>query len=99
MARKRRGGKTALLAAYLLTGALVLQIGPMCSMLTTFGAAAFDFSTLLDENERFLGVFAPCGVPNTITVDEQGIPTGEVQNSEDDLIFDCPVTQIVDTTA
>ncbi len=99
MARKRRGGRTAVLAAYLVTGALILQIGPMCSMLSTFGVAAFDFSTLLDENERFLGVFAPCGVPNTIEVDELGRPIGEIQNTEDDLIYDCPVTQIVVTGA
>jgi hypothetical protein len=56
------------------------------------GVTAFDTSTLLDENDLFLGIFAPCGVPDWMTVDENGIPVdGIVFGAEDDLLWDCPV--------
>ncbi len=97
MIGKRRRRRSTVLAAYLICGAIVLQLGPMCSMLGNTGIAAFDFSIFLDENEMLFGLFNVCGVPNTLRVDEDGIPlTGAtIQNSEDDFIFDCPVTLIV----
>jgi hypothetical protein len=85
--KSRRG--VAVLAAYLLAGAFLMQLGACLSMALNTGAVAFDASTLLDENELFLGVFAPCGRPNVQMVDADGVPQGEVLYTGDDMIFDC----------
>ena len=85
--KSRRG--VAVLAAYLLAGAFLMQLGPCLSMAFNTGVTAFDVGTLLDENELFLGVFAPCGRPNVQIVDADGVPQGEVLYTGDDMIFDC----------
>jgi hypothetical protein len=97
MIGKRRRRRSSVLAAYLICGAIVLQLGPMCSVVGNTGIAAFDFSMLLDENESLFGLFYPCGRPNTLRVDENGDPIAgaEIENTEDDMIYDCPVTYIV----
>ncbi len=95
MIRLRRRRHLVVLATYLAAGSLLLQLGPCISMALNTGVTAFDANTLLDENGLFLGFLAPCGTPNYMFVDEIGIPvTGVVFGAEDDLIFDCPVTQI-----
>lgn len=94
MAKRRR--RIATVAALLMTGAIVMQVGPACAMLGNFGLAAFDFSAALDENEQFAGLLSPCGRPNVMYVTEDGIPvTGIVYYTGDDMIFDCPVTNVV----
>lgn len=95
----RRGNnprRVVRLATYLVTGAILLQFGGCIAMALNSGAAAFDVGSLLDENELLFGVFAPCGRPNVQLVDGDGVPLGGVLFSEDDLIWDCPITEILD---
>lgn len=95
MTRLRRRRHLVVLAAYLATGGFLLQLGPCISMALNTGVTAFDAGTLLDENGLFLGFLAPCGTPNFMFVDENGVPVdGIVFETGDDLIFDCPVTSI-----
>ena len=98
MRSTKRRGRVTVLASYLVAGAMVLQLGGCLTMALQSGVTAFDFSWLLDENELFLGIFAPCGAPNYRYVDEDGNPIDNtVYNTEDDLIWDCPVTEILTT--
>ncbi len=85
--------RVTLLAAFVFAGAFMMQLGSCFSMLLNTSVAAYDAGTLLDEDGLLLGVFAPCGQPNVRYLDASGVP-GEVINSEDDLITDCPVTLI-----
>ncbi|MBN2560615.1 MAG: hypothetical protein JXQ75_06770 [Phycisphaerae bacterium] len=94
MTRARRRGRVTVLASYLVAGALLLQLGGCLAVALNFGVTAFDFSQLLDENELFFGI-APCGRPNIQYVDADGNPVGNVLYTEDDLIWDCPVTEVV----
>jgi hypothetical protein len=96
MTRLRRRRHLVVLAAYLATGSFLLQLGPCISMALNAGVSAFDTSTLLDENDLFLGTFAPCGTPAWMIVDENGNPTSEIFAWEDDLLFDCPVYAFVE---
>jgi hypothetical protein len=66
------------------------------SMALNTGVTAFDWGLLLDENQMMFGVLAPCGRPNVQPVDENGIPTEDLLFAEDDLIWDCPITEILD---
>ncbi len=86
--------RVALLAAFVLSGAFMMQLGPCFSMLLNTSAAAYDAGTLLDEDGLLLGIFAPCGQPNVRFIDADGT-VGEIINAEDDLIADCPVTGII----
>ena len=85
------------LATYLTVGTYLTQLGGCFTIGANTAVASFPFSSLLDENELFLGVFAPCGTPNFVIVDENGNQTGEVFNTEDDLIFFCPVSVFQET--
>ncbi len=93
MRKVRRDRTIKAVAALLLATTFVLPLGPCMTMALSTGVAAFDFGILLDENERFLGIFAPCGQPNIQYIDANGTP-GEILFTEDDLILDCPVTRI-----
>jgi hypothetical protein len=86
------------LATYLTVGTYLSQLGGCFTIGANTAVASFPFSSLLDENELFLGVFAPCGTPNIVLVNEDGTSQGEVLNSEDDLIFFCPVTPVLQGT-
>jgi hypothetical protein len=94
--RRRR---TAKIAAYLLTGAFLLQLGgPACAMLGSTAIAGFDFGALMDNNGKLFGLFNVCGVPNYEYVDANNVPVSSVLNTGDDLIFDCPITFVKTTT-
>ncbi|RIK67693.1 MAG: hypothetical protein DCC65_06075 [Planctomycetota bacterium] len=80
------------IASMLSVGAYVMQINNCITGGINTALAATPFGTILTD----LGFPGVCGTPNFIVVDENGIPTGEVQNTEDDLVYFCPVTQIVD---
>lgn len=82
-------------AAFLSLGAVVLQTGGCLSIALNSGLAGFALSDFLDENERLFGIFAPCGTPNFQLIDENGIPQGTVENTDDDLIFFCPTDFIL----
>jgi hypothetical protein len=99
MDQKRRRRRTAAIVALLATGAIVLQVGPVCSLFAGSGVAAFDTSLLLDSNEMLFGVFKVCGTPDVQYVDSSGNPVGTVQNGADDLIFHCPVTAVTSTSS
>jgi len=36
-----------------------------------------------------------CGRPNVLYVDENGIPENEILYTDDDLIYDCPYSEVV----
>lgn len=96
MTRMIRRRKTVKLAAYLLAGAFILQLGPFCSMAASQGLLSFDKSLLLGDDESLLGtgLFFPCGVPNTVLVDQNGnLIDGIIYGSADDLIYGCPITR------
>jgi hypothetical protein len=93
-ANKRR--RIARLAAYMMVGAFLMQLGPCMVMGLSNATAAFNFSSLLDQNGYFLGIFAMCGRPNVQQVDANGVPSGGILYTEDDLLVDCPfTTQVV----
>jgi hypothetical protein len=81
-------------AVVLVATAFVLPIGPCWEMGLNTGLAAFNFGSLLDSNQAFLGIFYPCGVADIQEVDANGVPVGAPQFTGDDLIFDCPVKQV-----
>jgi hypothetical protein len=85
-----------LLTSYLAVGTILTQLGGCLTLGTTFGTASFDISLLLDDQGRFLGVFAVCGTPNLLVIQE-GQEIGEVINTEDDLVFGCPISGVVVT--
>lgn len=104
MVRTKRRRRIGLIAGYLMTGAIMLQLGPACIM-AGGTAMASSVSTLIDGNGRLLGLFNVCGQPNIVYVDAQGIPTDSsaseaggtvvtVDFSGDDLMFGCPVTYV-----
>lgn len=88
-----------MLACYLTTGAIILQLGPLCTMVnTTLTTGVSTSGFLLDDNGNLLGIpfFNMCGQPDIQTVDEDGVPI-DLFNTGDDLMLGCPVTQIVVT--
>ncbi len=92
-----RLSRMRILACYFVTGALVLQLGPLCTMVNstlTTGVGTSGF--LIDNNGNLLGIpfFNMCGQPDIQTVDENGVPL-DLLNTEDDLMLGCPVTVIV----
>lgn len=91
--RKHRRIKAA--AALLVATTFVLPLGPCLTMGLNYGVTSFNFGSLLDANEMFLGLFAPCGQPAIQYVDANGVPDGGVLFTEDDLIVDCPVRQVL----
>lgn len=95
MMKAKKRGRVAILVACLTAGAFLLQLGPCTVMALSTGTAAFNFGSLLDGDGRFLGIFAMCGRPNVLYVDVNGIPDGGILYTEDDLIYDCPYTEIV----
>lgn len=86
------------LATFLAMGTYMTQLGGCFTMAANNALAAFPVSSLLDENELLFGVFAPCGTPNYQLVDENGIPSGDIVNIQDDLIFFCPVDSVLQAT-
>jgi hypothetical protein len=93
--RKVKHQRMAKAAATLFVAtAFVLPLGPCWMMGLDAGTAAFNFGSLLDSNQAFLGVFYPCGIADVQEVDVNGVPTGPIQFTEDDLMFDCPVRQV-----
>lgn len=86
--------KILCLATYLTVGTYLTQLGGCFTIGANTAVAAFPFSSLLDENEMLFGVLAPCGTPNFQVFDENGLPTGEIENTGDDLIFFCPVEAV-----
>lgn len=80
------------IATSLLVGGYVAQLGGCISMGINTALASTPFGTLF-TNAGLPGV---CGIPNFILVDAQGIPQGGVMNVEDDLVFGCPITTVVE---
>ncbi len=88
MRRKLRFAKWA---AMFSTGAFLAQFGTICnSSFTAFGAQS---GFLIDNSGRLFGLFNVCGVENVQIVAEN-VP-GDVINQDDDLMFGCPVRQII----
>ena len=92
-----RRSKILCLATYLTVGTYLTQLGGCFTIGANTALASFPASIFLDENELFLGVFAPCGTPNFVIVDENGTQQGEIFNQADDLIFFCPVSVVQQT--
>lgn len=92
----RRWKRKALVAAYLTTGAFLMQLGTLCNSTVTAGGGSGGF--LIDDNGAFLGIVNVCGQENVQLVDENGIP-GDLLFTEDDLMFGCPAREVVDAGA
>ncbi|HVP10220.1 MAG TPA: hypothetical protein VMV94_03430 [Phycisphaerae bacterium] len=87
MTQKRRRRRLAVITAYLITGAIVLQLGPVCSVAATTSLSALPWSMLVDANGRLFGIFQVCNVSNTTTGTTTGSTTAALTG---DLIFGCP---------
>lgn len=103
MARRKRHLRRVI-AAYLVTGAIVMQLGPVCSLAGGMGLAS-SAGTLIDANGRLLGLFNVCGAQDIVYTDAQGIPTGSVTDTSgntkisvlyagDDLMNGCPIQYV-----
>jgi hypothetical protein len=80
-------------AAIMLIGGTLTQLGP-CTVIAGQTALTSLSGTLIDQNGNFLFIFPVCGIPDVIPVDANGVPTGDVLFTEDDLLFGCPVTTV-----
>lgn len=90
----KRRTRLVLLAGYLASGGLVLQLGPVCTLAgSTATTGAASSGVLIDDNGNFLGLFNVCGQPDVLIVDENGVP-GDLLNTADDLMLGCPIRQI-----
>lgn len=98
----KRRLRMTVLAGYLATGAIIMQLGPFCtiaSSTTTAGVAQSGF--LIDENGNFLGLLPVCGTPNVLVGREQPNNPDDVvfeaatRNTEDDLLVGCPVQLLI----
>ena len=89
-----RRAKILCLATYLAMGTYLTQLAGCFSIAANSAVASFPVPSLFDENELLFGVFAPCGTPNVVIVDEDGDVEGGILNTEDDLVFFCPVTAV-----
>jgi hypothetical protein len=69
------------------SGAYVLQLGTCISGGISTLFASFPTGTVLTD----LGFPGVCGTPNFQIIDANGLPQGDPQNTEDDLVFFCPV--------
>ncbi|MFO0974544.1 MAG: hypothetical protein U1A27_14060 [Phycisphaerae bacterium] len=83
-----------LLIASILTGGFVLQLGSCAAGALNFALGALDLCALTLSADCTIGPFAPCGIPDVRTFDTTTGALGAIQNREDDLLLDCPVTLI-----
>lgn len=95
MHRKRR--RVLVVTACLFGGGVVLQLAACGSLAANLALGALDFCSLTFNSDCTVGPFAPCGIPDTQTIDPSG-NLGPVLNTEDDLLLDCPITLIPITT-
>jgi len=93
----KRRLRIAVLASYLATGAIIMQLGPFCTVASstaTTGVAQSGF--LIDGNGNFLGLLPVCGRADVLVGREQPNNPGNVvfdpiAFTEDDLMVGCPV--------
>lgn len=97
----KRRLRIAVLASYLATGAIVMQLGPFCTIASTTSTAGLSQSGFfIDENGNFLGLLPVCGTPNVVVGREQpnnpdDIVFEPIANAEDDLMVGCPFTLLI----
>ena len=91
----KRRTKLLKVCSCLAVGSYVLQLGGCFSLFANTALAGFPAGTILSALPL---PFAPCGTPNFVVVDENGVAQGEVENTEDDLFFFCPVDVVVQAT-
>lgn len=94
MARSKRRRRIGLIAGFLMTGAIVLQIGPLCAVAGGTGLVSAA-GTFIDSEGRLFGLFDVCGQQDVVYVNSQGVPTSStVSFEEDDLMRGCPVRYV-----
>jgi hypothetical protein len=102
MTRNPRSRRTAKIAALLMTGAIVLQLGPLCSLAGSTALSALDLTGLLDSNGKFLGLFQLCSnTQSSTSIDVNGSTAGSTTTSlggSGDLIYHCPVVTTTTVT-
>jgi hypothetical protein len=81
------------MTASLLGGGTLLQFGNCAALAANLTLGAIDFCSFSLTPECTFGPVAPCGIPDFATIDANGV-IGPVQNAEDDLLLDCPVTLV-----
>lgn len=91
---RRRRMRAIMLAASILSGGMLLQLGNCGAVFVNLALGALDWCSLTLTPDCTIGPFAPCGIPNTRTIDTNTGALGPIQNAEDDLLLDCPVTLI-----
>lgn len=97
----KRRLRIAVLAGYLATGAIILQLGPFCTIANTTTTAGLSQSGFfIDENGNFLGLLPVCGIQNVLVGRQQSDNPGDIifdpiANTEDDLMFGCPVQIVI----
>lgn len=97
----KRRLRIAVLASYLATGGIIMQLGPFCTVASstaTAGTAQSGF--FIDENGNFLGLLPVCGTPDVQIGRESAdnpndITFDPIQNTQDDLMFGCPVQVVI----
>lgn len=90
----KRRTRIAFLAAYLSIGGIVVQLAGCFDIAATTGLASLDVSLLTDAEGRLFGVFNVCGIPDILVVDQNGVPI-DILNTEDDLVFNCPISETI----
>jgi len=93
----KRRTRVLLLAGYFVVGGYVMQAGA-CWTIGVNTLVAGAAGTLIDANGKFLGLVNVCGIPDVLVVDQNGVSTGDVQFTEDDLFVGCPYTTITAST-
>lgn len=86
----KRRLRLAVLAGYLATGGILIQLGTVCNSVGTAGVASS--GVLIDDGGNFLGIplLHVCGQENILIIDPDTGATIILLNTDDDLMFGCP---------
>ncbi|MCG8409542.1 MAG: hypothetical protein MI923_30420 [Phycisphaerales bacterium] len=96
----KRRFRIKILAGYLAMGAVIMQLGPLCTIAGSTATTGVSASGLLiDGNGNFLGLINVCGQPDTLFVNPAGQPIDPTPDGiplfvQDDLLTGCPVTTV-----
>lgn len=94
----RRSRRISVIARYMAVGAIITQLGPLCTIGNSALTSGIGRSgVLIDPEGRLFGVLNVCGTPNIQGVDADGNAIGDTINAGDDLLYGCPSTAVLGT--